>query len=136
VEAHANDFRALLDRYPKDRRTIEQGFPSRIEDRRIATLEKFFKDWHKVLRSMDFKGMNRSGQVDYILFRHRLERDEKQFQQEAARLRKAAALIPFADEVIALEHRQADEHAREQPPTSPPPPSTTSSFPGTTCRGS
>ena len=61
VEAHANDFRALLDRYPKDRRTIEQGFPSRIEDRRIATLEKFFKDWHKVLHSMDFKGMNRSG---------------------------------------------------------------------------
>ena len=106
VKAHANDFRALLDRYPKDRRTIEQGFPSRIEDRRIATLEKFFKDWHKVLRSMDFKGMNRSGQVDYILFRHRLERDEEKFREEAKRLRRAAALIPFADEVIALEYRR------------------------------
>ena len=106
VAAHANDFRDLLDRFPKDRGTFEHAFPSKIEAKRIDRLEKFYADWQEALRAMDFDAMNRSGQVDYILFRRRLNLDQEKYQEEAARLRKAAKLIPFADEVIALEYRR------------------------------
>ena len=106
VADHANDFRDLLPLYPKDLRTIDNNFPSKIETRRIARIEKFYGDWSKLLQSMDFDAMNRSGKVDYIMFRHRLERDRENFQKESERLRKAAAMIPFTDEVIALEYRR------------------------------
>ncbi|MFP6872012.1 MAG: DUF885 family protein [Verrucomicrobiales bacterium] len=106
VADHANDFRDLLDLYPKDRRTIEGSFPSKIDARRIGSLEKFHEDWSKLLRSMNFNAMNRSGKVDYILFRHRLERDHRKFREESARLRKVAEMIPFAGEVIDLEYRR------------------------------
>lgn len=106
VADHANDFRDLLHLYPKDRKTIEGGFPSKIDARRIQSLEKFHEDWEKLLRSMNFNAMNRSGKVDYIMFRHRLERDGKKFRDESAHLQKVAEIIPFAAEVIALEYRR------------------------------
>ncbi len=104
--AHTNDFRDLPDRYSRDRSTFEREFPSKIEAKRIAALEQFYKDWHKTLQSMDFSAMNRSGQVDYILFRQRLERDHAAFHEEAKRLREAARLLPFVEEVTALEYRR------------------------------
>ena len=104
VADHANDFRDLLPLYPKDLRTIENNFPSKIENRRIERLEKFYMDWKKLLRSMDFEAMNQSGKVDYILFRNRLEKDHTNFMEQAGRLQQAAAMIPFAKEVISLEY--------------------------------
>jgi uncharacterized protein (DUF885 family) len=106
VADHANDFRDLLHLYPKDLRTIERNFPSKIEGKRIESLEKFHEEWSKLLRAMNFDAMNRSGKVDYIMFRHRLERERKKFREESARLRKVAEIIPFAGKVIALEYRR------------------------------
>lgn len=106
VRAHANGFRDLLDRYPRDRETFERCFPSRIEPERITRLEKFYADWQQTLKNMDFDKMDRSGKVDYLLFRRRLDRDQANFAQEADRLRRAWKLVPFAREVIALEYRK------------------------------
>ena len=106
VRAHANGFHDLLDRYPRDRETFERCFPSRIEPERITGLEKFYADWQQTLKNMDFDKMDRSGKVDYLLFRRRLDRDQANFAQEADRLRRAWKLVPFAREVIALEYRK------------------------------
>lgn len=106
VRAHANGFRDLLERYPRDRETFERSFPSRIEPERIARLGKFYEDWQQTLKNMDFDKMDRAGKVDYLLFRRRLDRDQANFAPEADRLRKAWKLVPFATEVIALEHRK------------------------------
>jgi hypothetical protein len=46
-------------------------------------MENFFKEWHRLLLEMDFNQMNRSGKVDYILFRQKLERDQQQFADDA-----------------------------------------------------
>ena len=107
--AHTNDFRDLLDRYPRDRETFQREFPSRLEEKRIAGMEKFFEAWHRVLLEMDFDKMNRSGQVDYILFRHRLERDQEQFAREAAHLRTIATLLPSVEEITALEYQRRSQ---------------------------
>ncbi len=109
VSSHANDFRDLLDRYQRDRDTYQREFPSRLEPRRIEGMKKFYHDWHKVLREMNFDDMNRSGQVDYILFRHRLERDQSVFAEEAKHLRSATSLVPFADQITTLEYRRRDQ---------------------------
>lgn len=69
--SHANDFRDLLDRFSKDRETFQRQFPFRLEAKRITGMEKFFSEWHRVLLSMNFDQMNRSGKVDYILFRQK-----------------------------------------------------------------
>ena len=69
VESHANDFRDLLDRFSRDRETLQRQFPSKMEPKRISGMENFFKEWHRLLLEMDFNQMNRSGKVDYILFR-------------------------------------------------------------------
>lgn len=106
INSHANDFRDLLDRYNRDRGTFEREFPSKIEEKRIAGLQGYYKAWHQVLRGMAFEKMNRSGQVDYILFRHRLERDQERFAEEAAQLKSAAPLVPLVKELTALEYRR------------------------------
>ena len=111
ITSHANDFRDLLDRYHRDRDTYQREFPSRLEERRLEGIKKFYLDWHKVLLEMDFSGMNRPGQVDYILFRHRLERDQSSFVDEVKQLRSAAVLVPFVEKVTNLEYRR---RAQEQ----------------------
>ena len=41
VTSHTNDFRDLLDRYPRDRDAFQREFPSRLEERRIAGLVEY-----------------------------------------------------------------------------------------------
>ncbi len=101
---HANDFRDLPALYSKDLRTLEGGYPSRIEAKRILGIRKFQETWQRVLQGMKFDAMNRSGKVDYILFRQKLIRDRNEFREKALNLQRAAKLIPFAEEVIALEY--------------------------------
>lgn len=106
VNAHRNDFRDLLDRFPRDRGTVDGGYPSKIEPRRLEALEAFYQEWYRVMKRMDFDGMNRSGKVDYLLFHQRLKNEHKSFQREAEKLRKAGELIPFIEEITALEYRK------------------------------
>lgn len=101
-----NCFRALPERYRQDRNALKLGFPSRLEPRRNAALRAFYEDWGKVLEAMDFAALNRSEQVDYLLFRQKLDEDRVQFETDAAQLREAAELAPFAKEVVALEYRR------------------------------
>ncbi|MBJ07071.1 MAG: DUF885 domain-containing protein [Verrucomicrobiaceae bacterium] len=106
ITSHASDFRDLLDRYHRDRDTYQREFPSRLEQRRIEGMKKFYRDWHKVLLRMDFGGLNRSGKVDYILFRHLLEKDQSAFSREAEHLRSTASLVPFLEQITTLEYRR------------------------------
>ena len=106
VKSHANDFRDLLDRFSRDRETLQRQFPSKMEPKRIAGLENFFKEWHRLLLEMDFNQMNRSGKVDYILFRQKLERDQQQFTDDADHLKTAAKLLPFIEKITALEYEK------------------------------
>ncbi len=106
LAAHANTFRALPERYQQDRRAIEQAFPSRIEARRNAQLKAFYQHWRKVLQGIDFDALNRSEQVDYLLFRQKLEKDQHHFQTEAQQLQEVAGLVPFAKDIAALEYRR------------------------------
>ncbi len=106
VESHANDFRDLLDRFSRDRETLQRQFPSKMEPKRISGMENFFKEWHRLLLEMDFNQMNRSGKVDYILFRQKLERDQQQFADDADHLKTAAKLLPFIEKITALEYEK------------------------------
>ena len=106
VKSHANDFRDLLDRFSRDRETLERQFPSRMEPKRISGMKKFFEEWHRLLLEMDFDQMNRSGKVDYILFRQKLERDQQQFTDDANHLEKAGRLLPFVEKITALEYEK------------------------------
>ena len=69
-------------------------------------MENFFKEWHRLLLEMDFNQMNRSGKVDYILFRQKLERDQQQFTDDADHLKTAAKLLPFIEKITALEYEK------------------------------
>ena len=106
VKSHANDFRDLLDRFSRDRETLQRQFPSKMEPKRISEMENFFKEWHRLLLEMDFNQMNRSGKVDYILFRQKLERDQQQFTDDADHLKTAAKLLPFIEKITALEYEK------------------------------
>ena len=106
VKSHANDFRDLLDRFSRDRETLQRQFPSKMEPKRISEMENFFKEWHRLLLEMDFNQMNRSGKVDYILFRQKLERDQQQFADDADHLKTAAKLLPFIEKITALEYEK------------------------------
>ena len=44
ITSHANDFRDLLDRYHRDRDTYQREFPSRLEERRLEGIKKFYLD--------------------------------------------------------------------------------------------
>ncbi len=107
--SHANDFRDLLDRFSKDRETFQRQFPSRLEAKRITGMEKFFSEWHRVLLSMNFDQMNRSGKVDYILFRQKIERDHQKFKAEAEHLKAASRFLLFAEKITALEYERRSQ---------------------------
>ena len=100
--AAANPMPALLDEFAADERGTEQYW-SLPSDARRAHEEAVSADWRARLDALDFAALPRDGQVDWFVVDNHLHAQARRRSAEAARQAEIAELLPFADDIVALE---------------------------------
>ncbi|HVS19153.1 MAG TPA: hypothetical protein VMT18_11180, partial [Planctomycetota bacterium] len=106
--AREGGMRAVIERWQADRRTLEEFFDLETAPVRRARLGELHAAWLAGLASIDFAGLPRGQQVDWLLLRDELRRRIKELELEAERLGEVAVALPFAEAIEGLHGARRD----------------------------
>jgi hypothetical protein len=103
-----SDLRVALERYREDHAALLRRYEVELSPARQDRLRSFYQAWQQRLGTVDFDGLNREGQVDYLLLRNRIARDLAQLEEGERRWREMEPLLPFAEPLRLLQERRHD----------------------------
>lgn len=103
-----SDLRAALTHYAEDKAAIARRYPVQYSPVRAGRYRKFHEEWRARLAETDFSGLNREGQIDYILLRNRIDFDLAMLRLTERRAAEIAPLVPFSDAIRELEETRLD----------------------------
>jgi len=103
LDTSASELRPLIERYVADRGNLLRFYNVEASPARRERIRRFIADWRDRLSSLNFEGLRREGQVDYVLFRNHLEHERRQLDISARNDADIAAFLPFAGTIIGLE---------------------------------
>jgi hypothetical protein len=103
LAAHPADMEANIREYEADQRSVEGFYNLPWSIARFDRIERLQHDWQGRLHGIEFDRLDQHGRVDHLLLRTKLVSVLDDQSQERRRLSGMAELIPFRDEINALE---------------------------------
>ncbi|MGI9625584.1 MAG: DUF885 family protein [Longimicrobiales bacterium] len=103
-----SDFRVAVQRYEVDRRALFRRYDVPYSPVLRGRLNSRLEGWLDELGGLDFEGLNREGQVDYVLLRNRIEFQMTMLEEEEQAVRDMGPLVPFADQIRLLQETRRD----------------------------
>ncbi|MGH7507140.1 MAG: DUF885 family protein, partial [Longimicrobiales bacterium] len=107
-----SDLRSAVLRFDEDRQALDRRYAVAYSPALHERLREFLTGWQRNLADVDFDGLNREGQVDYILLRNRIEFELAMLDEREQAAVTMAPLVPFAGAITTL---QQIRHAGERP---------------------
>ena len=102
-----SDLRLALRRYAEDAAALRRRYDIPNSPVVLARQRAFQEAWLRRLKELDFNSLNREGQIDYILLRHRIEFELAMLDEQERNLEELAPLIPFARRLQELQDAAA-----------------------------
>jgi len=94
---------ARIERYAADRNALARFYPVGASPARAERLSQVARDELAALSEVDFDALGLGDKVDHVLLRGELEHELATLADERARLERLADLLPFVDDVVALD---------------------------------
>ncbi len=112
LEAQTSDvstgLRPFFERYDADRGNLDRFYSIPLSENDHQRKLDFYKEQLAELGKIDFAGLSRDGQVDYLLLRNEIIHTRKRSIREAALDAEVLALLPFRDPIV----EQLESHRR------------------------
>lgn len=105
--------RTTITRYLQDKAAIERRYPVQYSPLRTERLRAFHNEWRSKLAEADFDSLDQEGRIDYLMLRNRIVYNLEMLALHERRWREMAALIPFFDQLRALEETRLDRRRAE-----------------------
>jgi hypothetical protein len=100
--------RVAVQRYTEDIAAIERRYPVAYSPARTARLRKHHEGWRQKLAELDFAGLDREGQLDYVALRNRIAYNLDRLALDEGRAAQVAPLVPFFDDIRLLQENRYD----------------------------
>jgi len=97
------DMEAVIEEYQADLASVTRFYDLLWSIARFNRMERLQNDWQGRLSAIDFDRLDQHGRVDYLLLRTKLGSELDDQALERRRLAELAELIPFHQEIQALE---------------------------------
>ena len=97
---------ALVARFRADHECLNRPSKSPLSAQRRERMRQFLAGWRRTLGRIPFDDLTRSDRADWLLLRSYLDAEARELDQEERGSAEAAALLPFADSLVALEERR------------------------------
>ncbi|MGH9833574.1 MAG: DUF885 family protein [Blastocatellia bacterium] len=102
LDISKSEMRPVIERYVADRGSLFRSYPVESSPARQARFKQFYSDWLALIGKMNFDAMSQDGQVDYVLFKFHVEREQQQLETQQQSLAEIAPLLPFAQTITNL----------------------------------
>ena len=112
LEAQTSDvstgLRPFFERYDADRGNLDRFYSIPLSKNDHQRKLDFYKEQLAELGKIDFDGLSREGQVDYLLLRNEIVHTRKRILKEAALDAEVVSLLPFWEPIV----KQLESHRR------------------------
>jgi len=108
-----SDLRGAVNRYLVDKASIERRYEVPYSPARHQRLRAFYEGWQRRLAGANFDALNGEGKIDYVLLRNRVAYDLDALALAETRWKQIAPLVPFLDELRALQENRFDRKRAE-----------------------
>lgn len=103
LDPNDSAMRPYLEMYSANRAALERRYSVEDSPIRRARMQEFNRQWLQTIEAVDFQGLNETGRIDWILFRNKLEHDQRELTIRAKAAQEIAPLLPFSATIIGLE---------------------------------
>jgi len=103
LDPNDSAMRPYLEMYSANRAALERRYSVEDSPIRRARMQEFNRQWLQTIEAVDFQGLNETGRIDWILFRNKLEHDQRELDIRAKAAQEIAPLLPFSATIIGLE---------------------------------
>jgi len=101
-DSSKSEMRPVIERYAADRGSLFRSYPVESSPARLIVFKQFYSGWLALIGKMNFDAMSQDGQVDYVLFKFHLEREQQQLEIQRRSLAEIGPLLPFAQAITDL----------------------------------
>jgi hypothetical protein len=98
----------VVDRFSNDLNSITRRYDADDSPAQRRRMREFYSAWSTRLHEIDFDRLSQEGKVDYVLLANELEHDLVLLERQEKQRSEAAALLPFADRLLALQDTRRD----------------------------
>lgn len=98
----AGGMRGVIERWQADRQTLEEFFDLQLSPVRRARLGELHAAWLTGLDAIEFEGLPRAQQIDWLLLRGELRHRLSALEHEGRRLQEISAALPFLSAIAEL----------------------------------
>jgi uncharacterized protein (DUF885 family) len=93
----------MIREFSEDQDTLNRRYRVKLDQAAFAKRAETLRSWYAKIKAVDFSSLDRSGQLDYVLFKNKLEyliaKADLDQQRDAE---SAASFLPFADKIVAF----------------------------------
>src|SRR4051812_601748 len=95
--------RGVIDKFEQDYGALNRWYSAPFSTNRAERMSRLYSDELAFLAGLNFDSLNHDEQVDYILFKNHLDREQKELVRSQGQLSEMTTLVPFARTVSDLE---------------------------------
>ena len=103
-----SEFAEVVQRYVADEASLGRSYDAPDSPDQRRRMRDFYSDWRARLAEHDFGKLSQEGKVDYVLLDNALIHELALLDRADRRRSESAALLPFADSMLALEDARRD----------------------------
>ena len=103
LKTPASQLRGIIERYQVDYAILNRYYNIADSPTRAERVQQFYSGWLSTLNKINFNGLNQDDQIDYLLFQNYLSHSQRQTEIKAKAFAEIAPLVPFAQDIFALE---------------------------------
>lgn len=103
----ADSMRTFIEKYSADERSVGIFYDAAWSETAFARREKLVEEGFARLKQVNHGELGRSGRIDYLLMRTKLEADRNEVQQQRRQWEEMRELLPFRDAIVAMEEKRS-----------------------------
>lgn len=102
-----DSMRTFIEKYGADERSVGIFYDAAWSETAFARREKLIEEGFARLKQVNHGELGRSGRIDYLLMRTKLEADRNEVQQQRRQWEEMRELLPFRDAIVAMEEKRS-----------------------------
>jgi uncharacterized protein (DUF885 family) len=111
----AQDIREQISSYQADKSALERKFPNDLSESYFARFDVFYENWLMDLEKVNFESLNRDDQIDFILLRNTIRKNQYEHIQDKNSFQELKQVIDFAGPInLFLENRKKAVNPKSQ----------------------
>ena len=100
VPSFANDLIDVINTFQADKTALQNFYSNNESEEYYVRFSKFYADWEKTVKAIDFKNLSKDGKVDYLLLKNLINKENYFLQIEYKGYKEVASVLDFSDDII------------------------------------